>query len=72
MWASIRREDATKQGFGGVNLRCKSRGLLVRFAELFCRSGEIGRRARLRIWYGETCAGSIPVSGTTEGIGVRV
>lgn len=28
--------------------------------------GGIGRRARLKIWYWQQCAGSIPVLGTQE------
>jgi hypothetical protein len=29
-----------------------------------CPDGGIGRRARLKIWYSQGCAGSIPVPGT--------
>ena len=31
-----------------------------------CPDGGIGRRARLKIWYWQQCAGSIPVLGTIE------
>ena len=30
------------------------------------RCGGIGRRARLKIWYGQPCVGSSPTSGTTK------
>ena len=31
----------------------------------FCLGGETGRRARLKIWYGQPCVGSSPTRGTT-------
>ncbi len=31
---------------------------------VLCRGGEIGRRARLKIWLGQPSAGSIPALGT--------
>lgn len=30
----------------------------------FCLGGETGRRARLKIWYGQPCVGSSPTRGT--------
>ena len=31
-----------------------------------CPDGGIGRRVRLKIWYWQRCAGSIPVPGTFQ------
>jgi hypothetical protein len=31
---------------------------------IICPDGGIGRRVRLKIWYWQRCAGSIPVPGT--------
>ncbi len=33
---------------------------------IFCRSGGTGRRAGLKIQYGQPCVGSSPTSGTTK------
>jgi hypothetical protein len=37
---------------------------------IFSPDGGIGRRARLKIWYSQGCAGSIPVPGTEPRFGV--
>ncbi len=43
----------------------KERGLIPTFLfPLKCRGGGIGRRASLRGWYTQVCAGSSPVPGT--------
>src|SRR5580692_4317426 len=55
---------------GSKNGKCKSGRLFYISHSIFyilyflSPDGGIGRRARLKIWYSQGCAGSIPVPGT--------